>query len=114
MATYDGIAHFPNHADKSHDIYMNKLSGIEQVGKLIAMDMDIHKLKSIDVDEFAKRKEAASLLLSGLAEIHSNANMFGGLESTSFKIKWKQIDRRGKAICKILKEKGNDIHVDTK
>ena len=46
-----------------------------------------------------------SLLLAGLAEIHSNAEMFGGLDSVSFKIKWKQINKRGKAICKLLQDK---------
>ena len=62
------------------------------------MDMDIHLLKAVGVEEFASRPEAATLLLTGLAEVHSNAAMFGGISSTSFKIKWKQIDRRGKAI----------------
>jgi peptidyl-tRNA hydrolase len=28
--------------------------------------------------------------------------MFGGIESTSFKIKWAHLERRGKAICKKL------------
>lgn len=29
--------------------------------------------------------------------------MFGGIDSTSFKIKWKNIDRKGQKICEILK-----------
>jgi peptidyl-tRNA hydrolase len=40
--------------------------------------------------------------LAGLAEVHSNAKMFGGLASDSFKIKWSQINKRGKAVCKLL------------
>lgn len=30
--------------------------------------------------------------------------MFGGIESTSFKIKFKQINRRGKAIVELLEK----------
>ena len=51
----------------------------------MAMDMDVHTLKSEGIEEFAQRPEAASLLLTGLCEIHSNAQMFGGMESTGFK-----------------------------
>jgi hypothetical protein len=43
---------------------------------------------------------AMSLLLTALAEVHSNANMFGGIESISFKSKWKKIDKRGRMLCK--------------
>jgi hypothetical protein len=43
-----------------------------------------------------------------LCEIHANADMFGGINSTSFKIKFKQINKRGKAIINFLKEKNND------
>ena len=62
------------------------------------MDMDIHLLKADGIEEFASRPEAATLLLTSLAEIHSNAAMFGGIDSTSFKIKWKHINKRGKKI----------------
>lgn len=97
----DGRKHFPNHAKISERTYREVFSN-NQVASLIGMDMDIHLLKSDGLKEFAKRKEALTLLLVGLAEIHSNAEMFGGIDSTSFKIKWKQIDKRGK---QILKEK---------
>ncbi len=96
-----GKTHFPNHAKISYDTWM-KIDGDEQIGKLILMDMDIHKLKDCDIDNFIKNKEAITLLLSGLSEIHSNAEQFGGIDSESFKIKWKQIDRRGKTICRKL------------
>lgn len=42
------------------------------------------------------KKDAYTLLLVSLCEIHSNASMFGGIESVSFKSKWKKIDQRGK------------------
>lgn len=93
----DGKQHFPNHAKASHDIWL-EAGGSEEVARLILMDMDIHTLKADGVEEFAERPEAISFLLTGLAEIHSNAAMFGGIKSTSFKIKWKQIDKRGKQI----------------
>jgi len=93
----NGKHHFPDHAATSEKIW-REIGGNEQVAKLIGMDMDIHLLKDDGITEFASRQEAASLLLTGLAEIHSNARMFGGIESTSFKIKWKHIDKRGKKI----------------
>jgi hypothetical protein len=31
--------------------------------------------------------------------------MFGGIESTSFKIKFKQLDKRGKQVLNLLKSK---------
>jgi len=64
--------------------------------------MLIHTIKANDLDEFVQHPEAITLLISGLAETHSNAKMFGGIDSTSFKIKWNQINKRGKAICQKL------------
>jgi hypothetical protein len=68
------------------------------------MDMDVHLLKAEDIPEFAGRPQAAALLLTALAEIHANAAMFGGTESTSFKIKLKHLERRGKQIAQILQD----------
>ena len=100
----DGKRHFTNHAKISHDIW-EKTYGNKEVGKLILMDMDIHLLKDVGVEEFASKPEAITLLLTGLCELHSNAEMFGGLESISFKIKYKQIKKRGSAILKQIKSK---------
>ena len=97
----EGRHHFPDHAQVSKKTWLS-VDGNSKVAQLIGMDMDIHLLKGDEVCAFAKREEATSLLLSGLSEIHSNASMFGGIESTSFKIKRKQINRRGKAILKEL------------
>jgi hypothetical protein len=44
-------------------------------------------------------------LLTGLCEIHSNARMFGGIESTGFKIKWKHLDKMGKRIIERIRSK---------
>jgi len=98
----DGKRHFPNHAEKSYDIFKqtfkNQIAAI-----LVKHDMDIHTLKADGVENFCKNPLAITLLLTGLAEIHSNASIFGGIDSTSFKIKLKSITQRGKQILNILK-----------
>lgn len=96
-----GKRHFPNHAEVSYQTWMD-ITANEQVAKLMRMDMVVHTMKANDIDEFIKHPEASTLLLAALAEVHSNAKMFGGLDSESFKIKWNQINKRGKAICQKL------------
>jgi hypothetical protein len=101
--SYDenGNKHFYNHTEVSYNTWMN-ISDNMQVARLIKMDMDIHTIKDIHIDEFVKNDEAITLLIVGLAEIHANAAMFGGIESVSFKIKWNQLNKRGNAIFKRL------------
>lgn len=99
--------HFPDHAEKSAAIFSD-LSDDELISTLIKRDMDIHLMKAKDIPAFigttqTEQHIGISLLLTGLAEIHANAKMFGGIDSTSFKIKYKQIDSRGKAIMKYLR-----------
>lgn len=96
-----GKKHFPNHAEKSYEVWLS-VGGNLQAAQLMKMDMLIHKMKAIDIDNFIKYPEAITLLIVGLAEIHSNSKMFGGCTSESFKIKWNQINKRGKAICQKL------------
>ena len=97
----EGKKHFPNHAETSYQTWLSA-GGSEAAAKLMRMDMMIHTIKANDLDDFIKHPEAITLLLAGLAEVHSNAKMFGGCDSTSFKIKWNQINKRGKAICQKL------------
>ena len=59
-------------------------------------------MKAKDIDDFMKLDKWQVLLFAALSEIHSNASMFGGIESTSFKMKWKQLNKRGNAIIKKL------------
>jgi hypothetical protein len=94
----DGKAHFPNHAQASARTWL-EVGGCAIEARLMGMDMDIHLLKAEGLPEFCARPESATLLLTGLCEIHANASMFGGIESNSFKMKWKNIDRRGKQIA---------------
>ena len=97
----DGERKFPNHAEASYRTWL-AVGGTPAAAQLMRMDMLIHTLKAEEIPSFCSNTEAPTLLLAGLAEIHANAEMFGGVTSTSFKIKWKQLDRRGRAICRHL------------
>lgn len=97
----NGKRHFPDHAEASYQTWLS-VGGSTQAARLMRMDMMIHTMKAADIDEFIIHPEAITLLLTGLAEVHSNAKMFGGLDSDSFKIKWSQINKRGKVICSKL------------
>jgi hypothetical protein len=95
-----GKQHFPDHAQKSYETWMQyaETEQDRQIGKLIQMDMDAHTIKGDAIDDFIKRPEAPSLLLAGLAEIHSNAQWLQQLDSDQFKIKWKRIDKIGRRL----------------
>lgn len=93
----DGRVHYPDHANVSADYWL-KHSDDDLVGKLIRNDMFFHTCKAKDLEDTSlDKRELATLLMAALSEIHANAEMFGGIESQSFKIKYKQIERRGKA-----------------
>ncbi len=98
----EGKRHFPNHAEVSYQTFV-KFYDDPVAAHLILHDMDIHTLKSEGVEEFSKSPYAITHLIVGLAEIHSNAKMFGGIDSTSFKIKHKCISKRGKQIINLIK-----------
>lgn len=95
----EGRVRFPGHAEASRDIWL-EIGGDPEVAELMGLDMAIHLLKDAGVEAFAKRPQAIALILAGLSEVHANSALFGGVETDSFKAKWKQIDRRGKAILK--------------
>jgi hypothetical protein len=107
----EGKQHFPDHAQISYNVWMNLYQNNQLnlnaemanlIGDLILHDMDLHIIKSVDLNEWLNKINsfnAISLLLAALCEIHSNAEMFGGIDSVSFKIKFKQIDKRGRKIC---------------
>lgn len=96
-----GKQHFPNHAKVSQIIWKN-ISDNDRIGQMILHDMDFHILKPENVPEFCKTPDCVTLMVVALAEIHANAEMFGGIDSTGFKIKFAQIERRGKRVCESL------------
>jgi hypothetical protein len=98
----NGKVHFPNHAAVSRQTYLGA-TGDEVVANLIGWDMVIHTATADVIQQMCKvwsDRDAMTLLVAALAEIHSNARLFGGIESVSFKSKWKNWDRRGKQIVK--------------
>ena len=99
----EGRQHFPDHARISASIW--RVNGGDQlVARLIEHDMDMHTLKPSEAAEYRHLDLAPALLLTALAELHANASMFGGLESTSFKIKFKALNKVGRHLCNRLKE----------
>lgn len=103
----EGKHHFYNHAEISEKTWYEYSDNLI-VGKLIGLDMLIHSKKydeilQLNLDE----KTINTLLIVSLAEVHSNAQMFGGIESDSFKIKWKKIDKIGN---KFIKEYENHYY----
>lgn len=92
--------HFPAHEKVSAMTWVS-LGGSVVEARLMSMDMLIHTIKAEDVNEFVKLTEAPILMLVGLCEIHSNAKMFGGVDSQSFKIKHSRLSARWKKIMSI-------------
>jgi hypothetical protein len=97
----NGKAHYPDHANVSANIWLH-LGGDPAIADLIRDDMLCHTLRPADAGAFAANPNALALLITALCELHANASMFGGLESDSFKIKWKRLDKCGNTILNQL------------
>lgn len=99
----EGRTHFPDHAGVSAKIF-REVWGDEQAARLIEDDMAIHADTSEQIKEKLEarwtRREAVTLLLTALAEVHANAAMFGGTATGSFKAKWKRVAQRGRQILR--------------
>ncbi len=105
----EGRSHFPDHARISREVYIEHFPADptnhhSTVADLIGWDMVVHTVTAKELDHYLRNewseRDAFSLLLTAFAEVHSNAAMFGGISSTSFKIKWKRICKRGKQILR--------------
>lgn len=68
----------------------------------MAQDMLLHTGSAEECQAFQGHRLVPGLIFAALSEIHSNAQMFGGIESVSFKTKAKQIDRRGAALTRAM------------
>lgn len=100
----EGKRHFPDHAFHSKETWIH-MDGDGIVADLIGYDMSLHTDTAEQVLEYNWSKETAfTLMVTAFAEIHSNASMFGGIESTSFKIKYKKLEKRAKMIFNMFKE----------
>ena len=99
-----GKRHFPNHAEVSKETWQS-LSDNQIVADLIGYDMCLHVDTADQIKAYNwNKKTAFTLLVTALAEIHANASMFGGIESISFKMKWKKLNKRGKMLLKLFPE----------
>lgn len=78
--------------------------GDPYIGRLIEHDMDMHTMKPADLEGYRHFDLAPALLLTAWAELNANCIMFGGTESTSFKIKAKSLTKLSRAIITHLKE----------
>jgi hypothetical protein len=98
-----GKSHYPDHASVSAKIW-RQLGGDPTIGDLIEQDMLCHQLRPAEAEAFASNPHALTLLITALCELHANATMFGGMQSDSFKIKYKRLDKCGNIILNYLKE----------
>lgn len=92
--------HFPEHA--KHSYYLHKeIFDCPAASEMIRQDMHFHELKSDALVAWLKLlddKTMASLFLTALAEVKANSMMFGGEDSTSYKIKKKHLLKAAKKI----------------
>ncbi len=105
----EGRRHYPNHAEVSKARWLECSDGSSialYIARLIGKDMLVHTAKPSEVVELARDPDIIVLLLTALAEVHSNAAMFGGTDSTSFKIKWKHLNRIGGRIVDAIVAQG--------
>jgi sporulation protein YlmC with PRC-barrel domain len=93
----NGKVHYPDHSKVSSEIW-ESLGGCPRIGNLILRDMDFHLLKPAEAKEYSNQPDCLILLVTALCEVHANAEMFGGQESDSFKIKWKRLNKVGDII----------------
>lgn len=102
VSLVDGRISFPNHAEVSENLF-RKAGGNPESAKFIGLDMVFHLVKPSQVAaDLQSLKlttiETMTLLLTAWAALFSNAEMFGGTNSESFKIKYSQLTARSKKV----------------
>lgn len=107
----EGKRHFPNHDKISEEKFKEFFPGNDYIAELIGLDMIMHTEKFEQIMERnLPIKTLCILYITALAEINSNALMFGGHQSESFKIKLKRLDKTGKKLLALL-EKHVEKHI---
>ncbi|KVP75482.1 hypothetical protein WJ96_07175 [Burkholderia ubonensis] len=94
-----GRQHFPNHAAVSAQLWA-QIGGHPDEVWLMANDMLLHTGSAEECEAIRGRHLAPALMFAALSEIHANAEMFGGIETDSFKSKAKQLERRTTQLLK--------------
>lgn len=90
--------HFPEHALHSANQWGVLYPEDRVVYDLMKYDMAFHTMNATEAAAFWKNPLAPTLYVTAWAEIRANAAMFGGEDSTSFKIKRKKLERAGRAL----------------
>jgi len=109
----EGKVHFPNHAEVSKKVFQEYFPAFPEAAELVGLDMLMHTSNPTQIYESSLPiKTLTTLLVTAFAEIHANASIFGGTESTSFKIKYKNLDRIGKRLIeRLVKDNNSYIYV---
>jgi hypothetical protein len=92
----DSSGRFPNHSQLSSQQWLALYPEDRIVAELMSLDMEFHTRRGEDIRELWGNPLAPILYLTAWAEIYANAEMFGGVESESFKIKRKRLIQAGK------------------
>lgn len=96
-----GRAHFPGHAGASARLWA-RIGGSAEEAWLMAHDMLLHTGSAAECKALEGHPLAASLIFAALAELHSNAEMFGGVDTPSFKAKAKHLERRSNQLLQAV------------
>jgi len=94
----NGKRHFPNHAEVSAKQYATIFPDDGFTKQLIAMDMDFHLHRGDDLLRTCRSPFAPILYFTAWAEVNANAEMFGGRNSESYKIKRSRLIQAGKKL----------------
>ena len=99
----NGKRQYPNHAAISAEQYLRIFPTEGFAAALIKNDMNFHIMKGDDLLKFCKSPFAPILYFTAWAEIAANAEMFGGTQSESYKIKRSRLIQSGKKLLNSLK-----------
>lgn len=95
----EGRSHFPDHAHASSKRWQDAGGAPDEVW-LMAQDMALHCGSAAECETLRGHPLLPGLMFAALAELHSNAEMFGGVETASFKAKAKHLERRTAQLLK--------------